>query len=163
MLCEFLLPCKMIQLYLHLSTYHLYGLPRWHWCSPANAGVIKDSGSVLRSGRSPGGGHGSPLQQPSLQNPTGRGTWRVMIHKITKSQTWLKQLSTTHTCVFTCSLFIFLFFMVYHEIWNLVPCAIRLTLLFTHLTCHSWRFLTPSSQSTPSLPSLSSCNHGSVL
>ena len=35
---------------------------------PANAGDMRDVGSILGSGRSPGGGHGNPLQYPSLEN-----------------------------------------------------------------------------------------------
>ena len=36
----------------------------------ANAGDIRYAGSVPESGRSPGGGHGNPLQYSSLGNPT---------------------------------------------------------------------------------------------
>ena len=36
---------------------------------PANAG---DSGSIPGSGRSPGGGHGNPLQYSCLENPHGQ-------------------------------------------------------------------------------------------
>ena len=46
------------------------------------------------SGRSPGGGHGNPLQYSCLENPMDRGTWWAEVHWVTKSQTWLKQLST---------------------------------------------------------------------
>ena len=35
----------------------------------ANAGEIKDAGSIPGSERSPGGGHGNPLQYPCLENP----------------------------------------------------------------------------------------------
>ena len=35
-------------------------------------------------GRSPGGGHGNPLQYSCLENPMGRGTWRAKIHKVAK-------------------------------------------------------------------------------
>ena len=41
--------------------------------SPANAGDTRDEGSVPGSGRSPGGGHGNPLQYFSLENPEDRG------------------------------------------------------------------------------------------
>ena len=41
--------------------------------SPANAEDIKDSGSIPGSGRSPGGGHGNPLQYSGMENPTDRG------------------------------------------------------------------------------------------
>ena len=42
----------------------------------------------------PGGGHGSPLQYPCLENPMDRGAWRATVHGVTKNQIWLKQLST---------------------------------------------------------------------
>ena len=45
---------------------------------PANAGDVKDVGSIPRSGRSPGGGDGNPLQYSCLENPMGRGTWRAI-------------------------------------------------------------------------------------
>ena len=40
---------------------------------PANAGDIRDEGSV--PGRSPGGGHGNPLQYSCLENPMDRRAW----------------------------------------------------------------------------------------
>ena len=40
---------------------------------PANAGDIRDAGSNPRSGVSPGGGNGNPLQYPCLENPMDRG------------------------------------------------------------------------------------------
>ena len=50
--------------------------------------------SIPGLGRSPGGGHGNPLQYSCLGNSTDRGTWRAMVHKVAKSLTRLKQLST---------------------------------------------------------------------
>ena len=44
-------------------------------------------------GRSPRGSHGNPLQYSCLENPMDRGAWRATIHKVTQSQTPLKQLS----------------------------------------------------------------------
>jgi len=41
----------------------------------ANAGDIRDTGSVSGLGRSPGGGNGNPLQYSRLENPMDRGTW----------------------------------------------------------------------------------------
>ena len=35
---------------------------------PANAGDTRDMGSIPVSGRSPGGGHGNPLQYSCLEN-----------------------------------------------------------------------------------------------
>ena len=46
------------------------------------------------SGRSPGGGHVNPLQYFCLENPMDKGAWRATVHRVTKSQTQLKQLST---------------------------------------------------------------------
>ena len=39
---------------------------------PANAGDIRDSGSIHGSGRSPGEGHGNPLYYSWLENPHGQ-------------------------------------------------------------------------------------------
>ena len=36
---------------------------------PANAGDVRDTGSIPGSGRSPGGGNGNPLQNSCLENP----------------------------------------------------------------------------------------------
>ena len=63
---------------------------------PANAGDIRDEGSIPGSGRSPGGGYGNPLQYPCLENPTDREAWRATVHGVTLSRTELKRLST-HT------------------------------------------------------------------
>ena len=67
---------------------------------PANAGDIRDAGSIPGLGRAPGGGHGSPPQYSCLENPMDRGAWRAAVHRVAKSQTWLKQLSM-HTCMHT--------------------------------------------------------------
>ena len=53
---------------------------------PANAGDVRDVGLIPGSGRSPGGGHGNPLQYSCLGNPMDRGAWEVTVHGITKSQ-----------------------------------------------------------------------------
>ena len=41
----------------------------------ANAGDVRDAVSIPGSGRSPGGGHGNPLQYSCLENPMDRGAW----------------------------------------------------------------------------------------
>ena len=56
---------------------------------PASAGGKGDKGSIPGSGRSPGGGRGSPLQCSCLESPVERGTWQGMVHGVTKSWTWL--------------------------------------------------------------------------
>ena len=62
--------------------------------SSANARDIRDAGSVSGSGRSPGRGHGDPLQYSCLENPMDRGAWWAIVHRVAKSQTRLKQLNT---------------------------------------------------------------------
>ena len=53
------------------------GLPmRLSGNEPAcHAGDIKDVGLLPESGRSPGGGHGSPLQYSRLGRSRDRGAW----------------------------------------------------------------------------------------
>ena len=41
----------------------------------ANAGDIRDAGSLLGSGTFPGKGHGNPLQYSCLENPMDREAW----------------------------------------------------------------------------------------
>ena len=55
--------------------------------APANAGDVRDAGSIPGSGKSPGGGHGNPLQYSCLENPSDRGAWQATIHRVAKSQT----------------------------------------------------------------------------
>ena len=83
--------CSWLCCVIHL-TYNM----ATHWASqvavvvknlPANTEDTRDSGSVLRSGRSPGGGNGSPLQYSCLGNPMDSGTWRATVHGVAKSQT----------------------------------------------------------------------------
>ena len=52
---------------------------------PADAGDIRDVGSIPGLGRSPAGGNGNLLQYLCLENPTDRGTWRVTVRRVAKS------------------------------------------------------------------------------
>ena len=60
---------------------------------PANAGDIRDAGSIPGSGRSPGGGHGNPLQYSCLENPMAEepgglqsmGSWWATVRRAAKS------------------------------------------------------------------------------
>ena len=61
---------------------------------PANAGDIREAGSVPGSGRSPGAGHGNLLQYSCLENPMDRGAWQATVHRVARSQTQLKWLHT---------------------------------------------------------------------
>ena len=56
---------------------------------PANAGDIRDTGSIPRLGRFPGEGIGNPLHYFCLENSTGRWAWWVTVHGAAKSRTRL--------------------------------------------------------------------------
>ena len=55
----------------------------------ASAEDLRDSGSTPGLGRSPGGGHGNPLQYFCLEDPMDRGAWWATVHGVAKSQTVL--------------------------------------------------------------------------
>ena len=57
---------------------------------PANAGDVRDTDSAPGWGRSPGGGHDTPLQYSCLENPIDRGGCQATVHRVTKRQTELK-------------------------------------------------------------------------
>ena len=63
-------------------------LPRWLSGeeSACNAG---DASLNPAWGRSPGGGHGNPLQSSCLDKPMDRGGWGATVHGVAKSQTRL--------------------------------------------------------------------------
>ena len=54
---------------------------------PANAGDLRDMGSISASGRFPGGGNGNPLQYFYLGNLKDRGPWQATVHNIAESDT----------------------------------------------------------------------------
>ena len=82
-------PCVVLSLSLSLSSFadvvhpeDILGLC-WGWTPegknlPVTAG---DSGSVAGLGRSPGWGHGNPLQYSRLENPMDRGSWQPPVHR----------------------------------------------------------------------------------
>ena len=45
---------------------------------PANTGDARDTGLIPKWGRSPGGGHGNPLQYSCLENPMDRAWWATI-------------------------------------------------------------------------------------
>ena len=53
---------------------------------PANAGGVRDMASIPGLGRSPGGGHGNPLQYSGLENPMDREACLATVHSITESE-----------------------------------------------------------------------------
>ena len=52
--------------------------------SPVNAGDLRDTGLIPGSGRSPRGRHGNPRQYSCLENPTVRGIWQAIVHRVEK-------------------------------------------------------------------------------
>ena len=71
----------------------------------ANAG---DMGLIPVSGRSPGGGHGNPLQYSCLENPMDGGAWGAIVHGVAESRTRLSSLTFTfafntylYKCIFS--------------------------------------------------------------
>ena len=56
-----------------------------------SAGNAGDPGSIPGWGRSPGGGHGNPLQYSCLEYPMDRGAWWATVPGVKKSQTRLSE------------------------------------------------------------------------
>ena len=54
---------------------------------PASAGDARNAGSIPGSGRSPGGGHGNPLQYSGLENPMDGGAWWATVQGVSESNT----------------------------------------------------------------------------
>ena len=62
--------------------------------SVCNAG---DLGSIPELGRSLGEVHGNPHQYSCLENRMGRGTWRVVVHRVTKKSDTTEVTECTRT------------------------------------------------------------------
>ena len=71
-------------------------LPQWLSSkeSACSSGATGNRGSISRSGRAPGGGHGTSLQYSYLENPMDRGAWWATVHGVAMSQMQLKRLDT---------------------------------------------------------------------
>ena len=52
---------------------------------PANAGEVRDMGSIPGLGRSLGGGHGNPFQYSCVGNPMDGGAWWAVVCRVAKS------------------------------------------------------------------------------
>ena len=66
--------------------------------SPANSGDAGDTGLIPGSGRCPGEGNGNPLQYSSLENPMGRGAWKLAVHRIAKQSDMTEHASNATNC-----------------------------------------------------------------
>ena len=103
----------------HLKKYrsleYLYGLPRWFSSkeSACNAGFnAGDTGLIPGSGRSPGGGHGNPLQYSCLENPHGQRRLSYYIPYNCKESDMTEVTWHAHTRSIKCCLIIFKFFSI---------------------------------------------------
>ena len=54
---------------------------------PANAGDVRDLGSIPGSGRSLGEGHSNSLQYSCLESPIDRGAQQATVHSVAQSWT----------------------------------------------------------------------------
>ena len=61
---------------------------------PIIAGDLTDVVLIPGLGRSSGEGNGNPLQYARVENPMAREAWWATAHSVTKSQIWLRWLST---------------------------------------------------------------------
>ena len=83
-----------------------YGSPSpFCWSSPVPQmvknllAIVGYLDSILSLGRSPGEGHGNPLQYSCLENPMDGGAWRATVHGVTKSQKLLSSFHFIHPSV----------------------------------------------------------------
>ena len=63
---------------------------------PASVGDMRDVGSILGWGKSPGGGHSNPLQYSCLENLIDRGAWQAAIQRVAQNHTQLSNLACIH-------------------------------------------------------------------
>ena len=91
---------------------------------PANAGDARDTSPIPGLGRSPGGGHGNPLQCSCLENPMDRGAWRTPVHGVAKSWTGLSDLTPTQ------EEFVNLVAVLQQVMWQEILYILRLPLFF---------------------------------
>ena len=101
---------------------------------PANAGDLRDAGSIPGSGRSLEG-NGSPLQDSCPENPRDRGGWRATVHGVSELDMTERLpfgflFSIDHIYVLLTHLFALPFFCgyVFYSILHVI--AFEVTLLF---------------------------------
>ena len=62
--------------------------------SRESACLVRDLGLTPGLGKSPQGGHSNPLQHSCPENSMDRRGWRATVHEVTKTQTWLSEVSS---------------------------------------------------------------------
>ena len=85
--------------------------------------TLRDAESIPGSGRAPGGGRGNPLQDSCLENPVDRGPWLATVHRVAKSQTQLKRLSSLEYLLLCLGSwhthFVYRFYLLYITIYTM--------------------------------------------
>ena len=89
---------------------------------PANAGDAGDLGLIPGSGRSPGGGHGNPLQYSCLENPMDRGAWWAAVHSGQRVRHDWSALAGTHLHCLPSKYVASIFYVVMSHLGNMVKC-----------------------------------------
>ena len=69
-------------------------MDREAWCAAVQSWTWLNNWTELDWTEEAGGGRGNPLQCSCLEDPVDRGAWLATVHRVTKTRTWLKQLST---------------------------------------------------------------------
>ena len=89
--------------YVYIYTYTSFPGGSISKDSACNAGDCNtgDLGLILGSRSSSGKGNGNPFQYFCLGNPMNRGAWWAIVHRVTQSQTWLSDKTTTTIYTYT--------------------------------------------------------------
>ena len=84
------------------TTYAIKGFPSGSAIKnlPAGQELQENAGLISGSERSPGRGHGSPLQYSCLENPMHRGPWLAKVHRVTKELDMTEVTACTDTCYY---------------------------------------------------------------
>ena len=84
------------------TTYAIIGFPTGSAIKnlPAGQELQENAGSISGSERSPGRGHGSPLQYSCQENPMDRGPWLAKAHRVTKELDLTEVTASTDTCYY---------------------------------------------------------------
>ena len=82
--------CILECIYKYIHIYLKHGFPGDTLVKnlPASAGDAGDTGSILGSERSLGGGHGNPWKFSCRENPIDSGSWWATVHGVTKRHDW---------------------------------------------------------------------------
>ena len=81
----YLLTCASFKnVFVFIEVWLIYRLPRWRAGKELACNAGEDAGLIPRSGGSPGGGHGDPLQYSCLENRMDRGAWPAIVHGVIK-------------------------------------------------------------------------------